>query len=386
MIHYITLWGENNINRKLSYSPAGLKKAKYIVEVLSRIDHTKIISFASGGKKWNGLYKKTNINWKNNIDIEYCFTFGSSNKVCRLIERILNIIQMMVYFIKVPQNDIIVIYHERYFRHAIKFLKFFKKTKIILEIEEVYTLAGNYPKKMINNELDSFRYADAYILVNDLLRSILNLESNKPYCISYGPYQIYKVNQESSVKDGKIHVVYAGVIDRIKKGAEMAIKSGRYLPENYCLHIAGFGLKSDIEYIKTLIETENKESKCEIRYEGYLEGLSYDNLISNCTIGLSTQVSGEYNFSETSFPSKIINYLSYGLTVVSTKIKVLESCELSNLLSFYSSDNPQLIAEAIINCPIVEKSTAQEKIKTLDKNFESNLKNIIVCLNHSYKR
>ena len=73
MIHYITIWGENNIGRNLSYSPAGLKKAKYVVDVLSRIDTTKIVSFANGGCKWNGLYRKTTQEWNDDISIEYCF-------------------------------------------------------------------------------------------------------------------------------------------------------------------------------------------------------------------------------------------------------------------------------------------------------------------------
>lgn len=55
MIHYITIWGENKLGRKLAYSPGGLKKAKYVVDVLSRIDDVKIVSFASGGREWNGF-------------------------------------------------------------------------------------------------------------------------------------------------------------------------------------------------------------------------------------------------------------------------------------------------------------------------------------------
>ena len=49
MIHYFTTWGENNLGRKLSYSPAGLNKAKYVVGKLSTIDFVRVASFASGG-------------------------------------------------------------------------------------------------------------------------------------------------------------------------------------------------------------------------------------------------------------------------------------------------------------------------------------------------
>lgn len=381
MIHYITIWGENNIGRNLSYSPAGLKKAKYVVDVLSRIDTTKIVSFANGGFKWNGLYRKTTQEWNDDISIEYCFTFGSSNKYVRMIERCINILQMCLYLLRVPKNDVIVFYHERYFKHAIKFLRIFKKKpKIIYQVEEIYTLAGNYTQKMVNEEIQSIKQADAYILVNDIISSILELPSFKPSCISYGAYMPQNAQPYIWESDDRVHVVYAGIFDRIKRGAEMAINACKYLPRNYCIHIAGFGKPDDVNYITSLIETIRKDSKCEIIYEGCLSGNDYDKLMSKCSIGLSTQTSGEFKYADTSFPSKVINYLSYGLTVVSTKIKVLELCKISDYLSFYSNDTPQAVANAIVNCPIIDRQKAKLKIKELDNVFQTQLQNIIQCL------
>ena len=178
MIHYITIWGENNLGRRLAYSPGGLKKAKYVVDVLSRIDDVKIVSFASGGREWNGFYRKTKDKWRDNIDVEFCYTFGSRIKYFRMLERWFNILQMIFYFIRVPKDDIIVVYHERYFRYAIKFLKKIRSTpKIILQVEELYTMVGNHPQNMIDTEINSIREADAYILVNDVISSILCLKA-----------------------------------------------------------------------------------------------------------------------------------------------------------------------------------------------------------------
>lgn len=380
MIHYISIWGENNLGRKLAYSPAGLKKAKYVVEVLSRIDKIKIGSFASGGCKWNGIYCRSVQNWTENIDIEYCWTFGSSSKYLRMLERLLNILQMLVYLLKIPKHDIVVFYHERYFRHAIKILRFFKTCpKLVYQVEELYTYAGNHPQKMIDTEIESIKQVDAYILVNDLISSILQLDNSKPSCISYGPYVTHNVELDSKA-DARIHVVYAGIIDRIKRGAEMAVKACAYLPENYCVHIAGFGKEEDVNYLTSLITSIRAVSKCEIIYEGYLTGKNYDNLMSKCSIGLSTQVSGELKYSDTSFPSKVINYLSYGLTVVSTKIKVLEICKVSDLLSFYTEDDPKAVAKAIVCCPLVDKMYAIHRINELNNSFERQITKIIQCL------
>lgn len=381
MIHYITIWGENKLGRKLSYSPGGLKKAKYVVDVLSRIDDVKIVSFASGGREWNGCYSKANQKWENNIDIEFCYTFGSKYKYFRMIERWLNILQMIFYFIRVPKDDVIVVYHERYFRYAIKFLKKIRSTpKIILQVEELYTMVGNHPRKMIDTEINSIREADAYILVNDIISSILRLKTPLS-CVAYGPYKINDISiNEMSFMDNKIHVIYAGTFDRIKRGAEMAVNACRYLPENYCVHIAGFGKPDEVSYIQLLIEKIKSVSQCEIIFEGCLSGKDYDNLLSKCVIGLSTQVSAEFKYSDTSFPSKVINYLSYGLTVVSTKIKVLEISKISDLVSFYTEDNPKAVAEAILSCPLREKNYSIQRIKELDKTFVKQIKEIIQCL------
>lgn len=381
MIHYIALWGENELGRQLSYSPAGLKKAKYVVNVLSRIEDTKIVSFASGGQEWNGFYKGINTKWNDKMKIGYCFTFGSSNKYLRMIERMFNILQLFSYLIKVPNDDIVVIYHERYFRHAIRLLRLFKSApKIILQVEEIYTLAGKYPKCMVDTEIKSIKRADAYILVNDIISSVIKLPCSVPSCVSYGPYLINEIDCDSNSQYDKIHVVYAGIIDRIKKGAEMAVRACQFLPKNYCVHIAGFGEKSDVDYIIGLIGEIRSTSKCDIIFEGCLNGKDYDNLIAKCGIGLSTQVTGKLNYSDTSFPSKVINYLSYGLTVVSTKIKVLELSKVSDLLSFYIEDNPKAIANAILNCPMVGKQKAIQRIEKLNNTFENELKEVILCL------
>lgn len=381
MIHYIFLWGENSLNRKLDYSPAGLKKAKYIVNILSKIEKTKIVSFARGGCQWNGLYWYASQKWNNDVNIDFCITFGSRNKYLRMIERWFNIFQMFLYLIRIPKKDIVVFYHERYFRHAIKMLRFFRSSpRIVLQVEEIYTMAGNYPTSMIECEIKSIKTADAYILVNDIISSVLNLDIKKPSCISYGPYLLPNFENTLENIDGRIHIVYAGIIDRIKKGAEMAVNASMYLPSKYCVHIAGFGKEEDVVFLQTLIDKVSNKCQCEIIFEGCLNGYKYDELMNKCSIGLSTQVSGEFKYADTSFPSKIINYLSYGLSVVSTKIQVLEKCQLSDLLSFYNDDSPKSIANAILNCPLIDKQFAKNRILNLDNQFQKELKEVIQCL------
>lgn len=69
------------------------------------------------------------------------------------------------------------------------------------------------------------------------------------------------------------------------------------------------------------------------------------------------------------------------ITVVSTKIMVLEISKVSDSFNhFYSDDTPRAVADAILNCPILDRKQAIRRIVELDSSFEKQLKEIILCL------
>jgi len=173
--------------------------------------------------------------------------------------------------------------------------------------------------------------------------------------------------------DGKIHLLYAGIIDTHKAGAFNAIECARFLTENYILHIIGFG---DTGILIQRIEDINKASKCKVVFDGAKNGIEYIKYCQRCHIGLSTQkMDGKY--LETSFPSKVLSYLSLGLNVVSCYVDCVAKSQIHPLITYYYKDSPEYIAKAILDVDLNSIDNCKETIKKLDKRFVSVLKTLI---------
>lgn len=379
-IHYLTLWGENSRGDNRLFSPAGLTKAKYVCGVLKDLyGSVQVHSFSSGKpgvKGWLKGFKEP----VNGLEIDHCATFRSENKYGRLVERLLNRTQLLYTLLfKIKKDDVTVIYHERYFAPMIKLARKLAKRKIIYQIEEVYTQVANYPKDVIDKEIRSFQNADAFILINDLIADYCNLPKDKPKVFLYGSYNVVKIAGEK-FDDGKIHVVYAGTLDPNKGGAKTAAEVGAFITSRYHLHILGFGSDEEIGKMKSLVTEINEKSEATVTYDGVLIGEEYERFLSKCHIGLSTQTpNGDYNY--TSFPSKVLVYLTHGLNVISVPLPALVSSSISPLVTCSETATPESIAKAILSIKPISQQDIGDKLVSLDKIFRSNLQQIIATLN-----
>lgn len=367
-IHYITQWGENSLHRKLTGSPAALIKMKYMVDVMEQTTDLQVVSFSSGGGQFHGIYLPKTAPLTEKSTIRYCATFGSGYKIIRYVERIINKIQLFFYLLfQVRKNDIAIIYHERYYLPIVNLLKRVKNRKIIYEVNELYSNAANYTEEIVELEKKGLRIADGYIFGSDVLCDICDLDSSKPNIVSYGTYFYSTVHMEK-FDDGKIHLFFSGTLDPKKGGAYIAAKSIEYLPENYHLHLLGFGSKDDVKKIKLLIAEMARKSKATVSYDGVKLGEEYDRFIRKCHIGLSTQTPfGKYN--DSSFQSKVITYLANGLTVVAVKTNPLLRSKVAPIINFYEGDSPEDLAATILKTQIVAPEKSTGIIAELDKDF-----------------
>lgn len=381
-IHYITLWGENNSGKKLSYSPAGMSKARYVVETLRSLHYdVQIASFSGvikGVLQFQGVKtEQTNMG----VPVRYCASFPFFTMLGGMIQRFFIGIQWFLYVLcSIKQNDAIIIYHERFFYWPLRLAKIFVKRFVILEIEEVYTLASNFPRKEVDKEISRFKVADAYILINDLIADYCGLNNKCPRVICYGKYDLTPI-QHKKFDDGKIHILYSGIIDSIKGGAKAALESSSYLPSNYHLHIAGFGQESDVLAFKQLLIDINNSSNCKVTFHGCLNKNELDTLMQNCHIGLCTHDPNK-ELNKTAFASKILNYISNGLQVVAGRNETLEKSAINDLLFYYESQSSEAIAKAIRSVVISENYIQKgfERLKALDETFRKNIKDCIDTL------
>ena len=81
-------------------------------------------------------------------------------------------------------------------------------------------------------------------------------------------------------------------------------------------------------------------------------------------------------FNATSFPSKVLVYLSNGLKVVSIHIPAIAQSAVADNLYFYDVQTPEKIAEAIIRASKEEQS-GNEILYRLDMKFCDELDKLI---------
>jgi glycosyltransferase involved in cell wall biosynthesis len=196
-------------------------------------------------------------------------------------------------------------------------------------------------------------------------------ERHKPSVIVHGVYSVEN-KTFNPFNDGRIHVVYAGTFDPNKGGARASILSSKYLSEKFHLHILGFGNHSQLQMVNDLINQVQSQTDCVITNDGLLKGSEFTAFLQKCQIGLSTQDPNAI-FNDTSFPSKILTYLANGLKVVSADMNVVRTSQVVDGLFFYSRQEPELIANAIIDASKARNIDISDLMRKLDKQFYSNL-------------
>ena len=369
-IKYFSYYGCNDPNRRRDNSPAADSKIDYIISVLNKcgyaVDH--ISRAPSACNKFIPAYKETN----GNNTLKYFASFGCSNFFfCKLNNLFMKVQFFLWCLFHIERNEQIIVYHSLGYDAAFIQLFKLKHIRIIGEIEEIYQDVHKQRKTIALNEYKFIEICDKYIFPTLLLNKKLNANNKKEAVVVHGVYSIESII-EDKFNDGKYHVVYGGTLDPQKGGAAAAAAAAEFLSENFYIHICGFG---DSTQIKGIIADVSQRSKAKVKFEGELKGDDYKHFIQKCDIGLSTQ-DPKAAFNATSFPSKILVYLSNGLKVVSVRIPAIEQSAVADCLFFYNEQTPQKIAEAIMKS-IKSNEGGREILKGLDESFTLNLKKIL---------
>jgi hypothetical protein len=347
---------------KMNYISSAIVKAGYKVEIIS----------PSWSANSNGLFKPREIVLSKNILLKIGPTFGANNIFSRKLRVFLSWSWLFLYLIKnVKKDENILVYHSMMAIHPICLAKKIKKFKIILELNEIYQDVSVYSSRFKKMEMKIINYSQSYILSTELLESKINDAKN--YLVNYGNYNVEETLYKPS-KD-KIHVIYAGIIDRYKAGAFNALECAQFLDGKYMIHIIGFGNKEDVIELENKILENNNKYPCQVEFGGLKTGKEYIQAVSECHIGLSTQ-SPEGTYNNTSFPSKVLSYLSMGLRVVSVDVDSIKKSSIGSLLYFYKNNNGKSIAETILRIDMKQPYKSKKILRELDENFSKELKKI----------
>lgn len=368
---YYLIHFDNKTNRNVT--PSAITKGKYVASALASCSsEVEIVSLAYPTKdSQDEVYYQVSEN-------VICHLFKgkySNNRIIRYLNHKLYDKKIRKYLKQnVKKDDIIVVYHSLANMKLVKYIKKNITDKIVYEVEEIYGDVINDEKAKIK-ELKTFKNASSYIFSNDYLNSIINTKQ-LPYVTCYGTYEIPTLYKEA-FNDNLIHCLYAGTLAQ-NKGALNAINVAKYLPNNYLIHILGFGSEKDIADIKNAVnEVNNSYGTTKVIYEGLKLNEEYLKFIQKCQIGLCTQ-NIDAAFNTTSFPSKILSYMSNGLEVVGVNIAAIKNSKVGQYIQFYNVPDEKEIANAILNINLNNKTNNVDVVKELDKEFKEDLKDMLV--------
>jgi len=368
---YYLIHFDNKTNRNVT--PSAITKGKYVASALASCSsEVEIVSLAYPTKdSQDEVYYQVSEN-------VICHLFKgkySNNRIIRYLNHKLYDKKIRKYLKQnVKKDDIIVVYHSLANMKLVKYIKKNITDKIVYEVEEIYGDVIN-DEKAKTKELKTFKNASSYIFSNDYLNSIINTKQ-LPYVTCYGTYEIPTLYKEA-FNDNLIHCLYAGTLAQ-NKGALNAINVAKYLPNNYLIHILGFGSEKDIADIKNAVnEVNNSYGTTKVIYEGLKLNEEYLKFIQKCQIGLCTQ-NIDAAFNTTSFPSKILSYMSNGLEVVGVNIAAIKNSKVGQYIQFYNVPDEKEIANAILNINLNNKTNNVDVVKELDKEFKEDLKDMLV--------
>lgn len=374
-IKYISHYGCKDPHRYRFNSPASDTKKDYYFEVLNRcgyaVDHiSRSACSKKGSHSWSYVEKKGDNTFR--YFASWCI---SENRYIQFVNKLFVHIQWFIWlYLNLREREQIMIYHSLAYDSTFIKLKKWKQLRLIGDIEELYQDVHPQSKKVSLNEYRFISLCDKLIFPNTILNERLN-QDKRPFTVVHGIYKVREY-EKTSFNDGKIHLLYSGTFDPAKGGALAAVKCAEYLQHHYHLHITGFGTKEQETLLLEEIDKVTKATRSLVEFHGYLSDQELMDLMHKCSIGLCTQNPySELNL--TSFPSKIINYMANGLTVLTGRNRAIEESAVGDMVYYYDEQTPEEMAKAIASIRIIHQGEGLERLKKLDEKFTKELRTLI---------
>lgn len=363
MIYYVGAYRTKNIEeREPQGSAAEDAKIAYIISIIKSLENeVKVVSVLASLKRGFHGRKVCKVD-----ELETQVFLESYDETRRGLSKIGVLQRLMALFFyllfNVKRTDTVLVYNTQLYSVPVRLAKWFKHFKMVLEVEEIFYMDERNPADVKRKPLEEalIHAADAYVTASALLAQ--RIAGNKPSAVVYGGYTI-PPKYADRLDDNKIHVVYAGGIDSLRR-VDRAVRAFEFLPEQYRFHILGFGSTEDIKKLNADInEVNTKAGIKKVEYVGCLSGKEYDEYLQKCHIGLNMQSIGA-SIETVAFPSKISSYMSRGLDVVSGSLESILHSPLAEGITFYQDNSEQSIAKAILMC---KRHTCEEQIELIKK-------------------
>lgn len=354
---------------------AASTKIDYIIQAINKNGVAVDLISKSGVSEKGFAFYAGGVTQRGDNTLRHFASFGCTKSPLRVLSRWLNTLHFLVWFLcNVKRNEEIWVYHSLGYCKLFIWLKKIVGFKLIGEIEEIYQDVHQQSSSTSAAEYKFHTICDKFVYPNVLLNNICNPKGN-PYLVIHGLYNTYP-DMGLRFDDDKIHALYSGTFDPEKGGAKVAIELAEYLPENFHVHITGFGNDVVIAELRSLAESVQKKSKAEITFHGFISREELNELMQKCHVGLCTQPP-HTKLNATSFPSKILNYMANGLVVLCGKNEAITSSYVSDIVAYYDSEDLKDIALAVVEASKIEGYKCRDRLIQLDKVFTEELSKFI---------
>ena len=377
-LYYLTYYQPKSMtDLKLKISPAGQQKSAYLIEKLDNIGKEYTVICLAESDTKDGSHRTIEFNISKHGKFVLWKEFAKPNKVAGKLHYYYRRQQLKQFLSGLNPSDTVIAYHSLQTADIFYTYKRKKGFKFVLELEEIYQDVVNCGAQKAAWERKVITAADGYILATEALSK--EIPAGRPYIVVNGTYHS-EPEREGCFNDGKVHCVYAGTFDPTKGGGAAAA-AAEFLPENYHVHILGFGTEEQKKQLQESIASVQEKTKCTLTYDGLKSGEEYIQFLQKCHIGLCTQIP-DAKYTETSFPSKVLVYLANGLRVLSVRIPAVENSAVGEILYYYDKQLPQEIANAIMSIPMEDDYNSRQLLNQLDKDCENNLKRLMEKMNN----
>lgn len=359
-------------NEDRVFAPSVATVIDYIADSLYKLGIPVEIVSAAETRKSNGRFLKRSEIIREGVVLTQCSSNGYKNKILRFLSKCKSRLWLVYYLLKnTKENEIVFFWDSPVLYEPLILFRILdrKKVKILYYASELYADLYSLGKLKCKMERKLFNDADFLLVSTKLLDEKIN-QAGKESIVLHGTYNSIPRFKEKFT-DGLIHVVYSGVINS-HKGSKKAVEIAAHLSSDYHINIIGFGKEDDIDELKRDIQRSNEVNECKISYDGVLFGKEYYQYLQKCDIGICSQdLNAKYNGS--SFPSKILSYMSNGLRVVSVDLTTIQDSEIGNMVYFTSSDSAEDFAKAIVEIDMDKKYDSRATIAELDVKFAEDL-------------
>ena len=351
---------------KMDYICDSINKAGFNVHLISPSWYIEKLSHIK-------YHKKAEIKISKHKKLTLVPSFKTSNKYTEYLKIIYSLTWLFFWIIlNVKKEEKILVYHSPWLALPLIWAKKIKKFEIVLEVEEIYGEVWTIKKMLSQWEKKIIEKADSYIAVSDVLADILG---NKVKAVVYGNYSI-SLEENIHKNNDLVNIIYAGAIDYVRGGAYNAVCCAKFLPDNYKMHLCGYGNSNSIIELEQMIAQINLEMSREACvFHGEIPDNKFPQFLHNFQIAINPQKGGQN--MDTLFPSKIIKYLSHNLRVVSTRIKSIDKSAIASLITFSNDETPESFAKAILEIDLNSEYDSRNKITNLDEKFINDLRGFL---------